>query len=234
MILTFILHTGHCSFFFKQGTLTILMCICGRRGILNLPHTSWMRALCRSILRAFMILTMAACKYILRSSSTALLVCSISWSERGRRLLLEAPLEGQRGFEVLGVSPAACLSASTWWSWISSSCWWNSYLVKTWTLSRSPPEAQQEDDNERQKQSNNEASFESCLLPDGPKYSRLFLLHQKQRWAEDQQVRAFYWHWNTNVKFKTLHPPVDKLWPSFIVMWNNTVLCNIRTHEADT
>lgn len=38
-----------------------------------------MRALCRSTLRAFMILTIAACKYILRSSSTALLVCSISW-----------------------------------------------------------------------------------------------------------------------------------------------------------
>lgn len=41
--------------------------------------TSWMRALCRSTLRAFMILTIAACKYIFRSSSTALLVCSISW-----------------------------------------------------------------------------------------------------------------------------------------------------------
>lgn len=49
------------------------------------PLTSWMRALCRRTLRAFMILTIAACKYILRSSSTALLVCSISWNVTGKQ-----------------------------------------------------------------------------------------------------------------------------------------------------
>lgn len=40
--------------------------------------TSWIRALCLRILRDFMIRTMAACKYNLRSSSTALIVCSTS------------------------------------------------------------------------------------------------------------------------------------------------------------
>lgn len=109
------------------------------------PPTSWMRALCRSTLRAFMILTIAACKYILRSSSTALLVCSIScWSDRcatsfelATRLAnntVTAKLE-KDGF----VWPVVCLSALMLWSWTLSFYWWNSYLVKTWTRFQSPP-----------------------------------------------------------------------------------------------
>ena len=51
--------------------------------------TSCMRMLCLRILRAFMMRTMAACKYILRSSSTAVWVCSTSCGEsegKGERL----------------------------------------------------------------------------------------------------------------------------------------------------
>lgn len=109
------------------------------------PPTSWMRALCRSTLRAFMILTIAACKYILRSSSTALLVCSIScWSDGcATRFKSATRLANNNATAKLDkdgfVWPVVCLSALMLWSWTLSFYWWNSYLVKTWTRFQSPP-----------------------------------------------------------------------------------------------
>ncbi len=52
---------------------------CWSHSISRRHLTSCMRALCLKTFLAFMILTIAACKYIFLSSSTALLVCSSSW-----------------------------------------------------------------------------------------------------------------------------------------------------------
>lgn len=68
------LHSRNLAAPYTQRLVCASDCIFNR----DVSLTSWIRALCRSTLRAFMILTIAACKYILRSSSTALLVCSIS------------------------------------------------------------------------------------------------------------------------------------------------------------
>ena len=51
----------------------------GRSYLITAVHTSWINWLCLSTFLLFIILTIAACRYILRSSSTAWWVCSTSW-----------------------------------------------------------------------------------------------------------------------------------------------------------
>ena len=65
--------------FVDQNGETVLYCSQPCCDVWMKILTSWMSWLCLSTFLLFMILTMAACRYILLSSSTAWCVCSTSW-----------------------------------------------------------------------------------------------------------------------------------------------------------